>query len=139
MFFAVGLIARAVIFSQSKIKQLGITGEIYSGIITLGYLAGVLLGRRSGAWAPVKMSIMERNVELHRGSFAFLFASTLDRLLFGMRPYWGQEQEPLHVTFVRTNSASVLYARYCSYFPAAGTSSRKKMVITVAIPRHWSC
>lgn len=101
MFFGVGLIARAVIFSQSRIKQLGITGEIYSGIITLGYLAGVLLGRRSGAWAPVKMSIIERNVELHRGSFAFLFASTLDRLLFGMRPYWGQEQEPLHVTFVR--------------------------------------
>jgi diacylglycerol kinase (ATP) len=100
MFFAVGLIARAVIFSQSKIKQLGITGEIYSGIITLGYLAGVLLGRRSGAWAPVKMAITKKNVELHRGAFAFLFASTLDRLLFGMRPYWGQEQEPLHVTFV---------------------------------------
>lgn len=101
MFFAVGLIARAVIFSQSRIKQLGITGEIYSGIITLGYLAGVLLGRRSGAWAPVKMSIIEKNVELHSGSFSFLFASTLDRLLFGMRPYWGREQEPLHVTFVR--------------------------------------
>ena len=74
MFFAVGLIARAVIFSQSRIKQLGITGEIYSGIITLGYLAGVLLGRRSGAWAPVKMSIIEKNVELHSGSFSFLFA-----------------------------------------------------------------
>jgi diacylglycerol kinase (ATP) len=102
MFFGVGLIARAVIFSQSRIKQLGITGEIYSGIITLGYLAGVLLGRRSGAWAPVQMSITERNVELDRGSFSFLFASTLDRLLFGMRPYWGKEQEPLHVTFVRT-------------------------------------
>jgi len=101
MFFAVGLIARAVIFSQSRIKRLGITGEIYSGIITLGYLAGVLFGFRNGAWAPVKMSIMEGNVEVQRGTFAFLFASTLDRLLFGMRPYWGQEQEPLHVTFVR--------------------------------------
>jgi diacylglycerol kinase family enzyme len=100
MFFAVGLIARAVIFSQSRIKKLGITGEIYSGIITLGYLAGVLFGFRKGAWAPVKMSIMEDNVEMQRGAFAFLFASTLDRLLFGMRPYWGQEQEPLHVTFV---------------------------------------
>ncbi|MDE2366909.1 MAG: diacylglycerol kinase, partial [Betaproteobacteria bacterium] len=95
------LIARAVIFSQSRIKRLGITGEIYSGIITAGYLAGVLLGCRSGAWAPVQMSIIEGNVELQRGSFMFLFASTLDRLLFGTRPYWGQEQGPLHVTFVR--------------------------------------
>ena len=101
MFFAVGLIARAVIFSQSRIKKLGITGEIYSGIITFGYLMGLLFGFRNGAWAPVKMSVINGDVELHRGTFAFLFASTLDRLLFGMRPYWGREQEPLHVTFVR--------------------------------------
>ena len=101
MFFGVGLIARAVIFSQSRIKQLGITGEIYSAIITLGYLAGVLFGFRKGSWAPVKMSIIEGSAELHRGTFVFLFASTLDRLLFGMRPYWGQEQEPLHVTFIQ--------------------------------------
>lgn len=101
MFFGVGLIARAVIFSQSKIKQLGITGEIYSGIITVGYLIGLILGRRHGAWAPVQMSIIERDIELHRGAYAFLFTSTLDRLLFGMRPYWGREEEPLHITFVR--------------------------------------
>ena len=30
MFLGAGLIARAVIFSQSKIKKLGITGEVYS-------------------------------------------------------------------------------------------------------------
>ena len=101
MFFGVGLIARAVIFSQSKIKQLGITGEIYSAIITVGYIIGLILGRRRGAWAPVQLSIIDKDIELYRGTFAFLFTSTLDRLLFGMRPYWGQEQEPLHVTFVR--------------------------------------
>jgi diacylglycerol kinase family enzyme len=101
MFFGVGLIARAVIFSQGKIKQLGVTGEIYSGIIMVGYLAGALMGRRHGAWAPVQMSVIKKNTEVQRGTYAFLFASTLDRLLFGMRPYWGKEQEPLHVTFIR--------------------------------------
>lgn len=101
MFFGVGFIARAVIFSQSKIKQLRITGEIYSGIITFGYLVGLIFGRRDGAWAPVRMSIIERNTGVRHGTYAFLFASTLDRLLFGMRPYWGQEKEPLHITFVR--------------------------------------
>lgn len=101
MFFGVGYIARAVIFSQSKIKQLRITGEIYSGIITFGYLVGLIFGRRRGAWAPVRMSIIERNTGVRRGTYGFLFASTLDRLLFGMRPYWGQEEEPLHITFVR--------------------------------------
>jgi len=101
MFFGIGLIARAVIFSQGRIKQLGVTGETYSAIIMLGYLAGAFMGRRQGAWAPVQMSVIEQGIELHHGTYAFLFASTLDRLLFGMRPYWGREREPLHVTFVR--------------------------------------
>jgi diacylglycerol kinase family enzyme len=101
MFFAVGLIARAVIFSQSRIKRLGITGELYAALITFGYVAGFLLGRRQGAWAPVRMTVNEKTLPPHHGTFAFLFASTLDRLLFGMRPYWGEQPEPLHVTFVR--------------------------------------
>ncbi|SEN05403.1 Diacylglycerol kinase family enzyme [Nitrosospira multiformis] len=101
MFFGVGLIARAVIFSQSRIKRLGITGEIYSALITFGYVAGFLLGRRQGAWAPVQLAITEKTLPRHHGTYAFLFASTLDRLLFGMRPYWGEQPEPLHVTFVR--------------------------------------
>jgi len=100
MFFGVGLIAHAVIFSRSKVKRLGITGEIYSGIIMLGYLTGIILGRRSGPWAPIQMSIIEASGEVRNGTYLFLFVSALDRLLFSMRPYWGQEQEPLHVTFV---------------------------------------
>lgn len=100
MFLGAGLIARAVIFSQSRIKKLGITGEIYSAVITFGYIIGLLLGRNKGAWAPVDMSIIEPDRDVQAGTFAFFFASSLDRLLFDMRPYWGQEQAPLHVTFV---------------------------------------
>jgi diacylglycerol kinase (ATP) len=101
MFFGVGLIARAVIFSQGKIKKLGVTGEIYSAFIMLGYLAGVLLGRCHGAWAPAKISVTRDCGKSHHGTYSFLFASTLDRLLFGMRPYWGREEQPVHVTFVK--------------------------------------
>jgi diacylglycerol kinase (ATP) len=100
MFFGVGLIAHAVIFSRSKVKRLGITGEIYSGIIMLGYLAGVIFGRKHGPWAPVQMTITEASGAVRNGTYLVLFASALDRLLFSMRPYWGREREPLHVTFV---------------------------------------
>ena len=72
------------------------------------------------------MSIIEKDIELHRGAFAFLFTSTLDRLLFGMRPYWGQEQEPLHVTFVRATAESIPYAHCCSYFQGRGEPPQGK-------------
>ena len=100
MFFGVGLIAHAVIFSRSRVKQFGITGEAYSGIIMLGYLIGVILGRRTGPWAPTQISIIDKNGVTHKGTYLVLFVSALDRLLFSMRPYWGREKEPLHVTSV---------------------------------------
>lgn len=101
MFFAVGIIARAVIFSRSGIKQVRITGEIYSGLIMVGYFIGLLLRRRKGSWAPAKMKAIKVVGKTFTGTHQFLFASALDRLLFNMRPYWGQEQEPIHVTFVK--------------------------------------
>jgi hypothetical protein len=100
MFLGAGLIARAVIFSQSRIKKLGITGEIYSALITVGYLVGVVFGRRNGAWAPVDMSITKPGGKVRSGTYTLFFASSLDRLLFDMRPYWGRERGPLHITFV---------------------------------------
>jgi hypothetical protein len=72
MFFGVGLIARAVIFSQSRIKQLGITGrDLFRHYY--GWLPGwctVRIPHRG--MGPVQMAIMDRDTEIHRGSFAFL-------------------------------------------------------------------
>jgi diacylglycerol kinase family enzyme len=103
MFFAVGVIARAVIFSRSGVKKIGITGEIYSGLIMVGFIIGLIFGRRTGAWAPAKMKTIRVGEKNYEGTHSSLFASTLDRLLFNMRPYWGQEQEPMHITFVKQN------------------------------------
>ena len=110
MFFGVGLIAHAVILSRSQVKQSGITGEAYSGIIMLGYLVGVILGRRTGLWAPTQMSITDKNGLTHKGTYLVLFVSALDRLLFGMRPYWGREKEPLHVTYVEQQKSPPWHA-----------------------------
>ena len=112
MFFAVGIIARAVIFSRSRIKQMGITGEIYSGLIMLGYVAGLFLGRRKGSWAPAQMTTIKVGGKTYNGTYLFLFASALDRLLFNMRPYWGQEQESFHVTFVEQQRKKPLRSIY---------------------------
>ena len=108
MFFAVGVIARAVIFSRSGIKQIGITGEIYSGLIMVGFVVGLLFRRCTGAWAPTKMKTIKVGEKNYDGTHSFLFASVLGRLLFNMRPYWGQEQEPMHITFVKHKSKKTI-------------------------------
>jgi len=104
MFFAVGLVARGVKFSRSPVKQIGITGGIFTFLIMLrsfiGMLANMILGRQQSDWAPVNMTLTEANGRTHQGTYLFALVSALDCLLLNIRPYWGKEPAPLHVTLV---------------------------------------
>ena len=100
LFFAAGLVARGVKFSRSSVKQLGITGGIFTLFIMLRTLVGMILGQRQSEWAPVEIAITEPTGKVRNGTYLFLLVSALDCLLLGIRPYWGKESAPLHVTMV---------------------------------------
>jgi diacylglycerol kinase (ATP) len=100
MFFAAGLVARGVKFSRSSIKQTGITGGVFTFLVMMRSLAGMILGGNHGAWAPVTMTITRENGEQSQGRYLFALISALDCLLLNLRPYWGKEAAPLHITWV---------------------------------------
>ena len=100
MFFAIGLVARGVKFSRSSIKQSGITGGIFTILIMLRSLAGMLFGKHKSEWSPVELSAMEADGETRKKTYLFALVSALDCLLLDIRPYWGAENAPLHVTMV---------------------------------------
>lgn len=104
MFFAVGLVARGVKFSRSPVKQIGITGGIFTALIMLrsllGMIAGMISGREQSEWAPVTMTMTDTGGRVYQGTYLFAQVSALDCLLLNIRPYWGKESAPLHVTLV---------------------------------------
>ncbi len=104
MFFAVGLVARGVKFSRSPVKQLGITGGIFTFLIMLrslmGMISGMMTGRHRDEWAPATMAMTHNNGCVNQGTYLFALVSALDCLLLNMRPYWGRESAPLHATWV---------------------------------------
>jgi len=100
MFFAIGLVARGVKFSRSSVKQIGITGGIFTILIMLRSLFGMILGKHQSEWAPVELSTTEANGETRKKTYLFALVSALDCLLLDIRPYWGTENAPLHVTLV---------------------------------------
>ena len=104
MFFAVGLVARGVKFSRSSIKQTGITGGIFTALIMLrsliGMIAGMIRGHQRSEWAPVELTLTQADGRVHQGTYLFALVSALDCMLLNIRPYWGQEQAPLHATLV---------------------------------------
>ncbi|SDY68419.1 diacylglycerol kinase family protein [Nitrosomonas sp. Nm33] len=113
MFFGLGLIARGVKFSRSPIKQIGITGDIFTTLIVLRSLLGTFLGRPHPEWAPVQIATVNERGERHEENYLFVLVSALEQLLMGIRPYWGHEPAPLHVTFVRQHSKKF----WCSIWP----------------------
>lgn len=110
MFFGLGLIARGVKFSRSPIKQIGITGDIFTALIVLRSLLGTFLGRPHPEWAPVQITAVDETGARHQQNYLFVLVSALDQLLMGIRPYWGKEAAPLHVTFVQQHSRKFWYS-----------------------------
>ena len=97
MFFGMGIIATGVRYFRERVRGRGLTGETASAIALLRMLFRLVGGRS----APLQVRYSEDQGPVIDGSLLLLFASTLDRLLLGMRPYWGREQAPMHVTAIR--------------------------------------
>ena len=104
MMLGLGLIARGVKFSRSQIKQLGMTGNIFTVVIVLRSLIGMFLGRPQAEWAPVRVAQIDETGVLSEKVYLFALISALEKLLLGIRPYWGQEPAPLHATFIGQHS-----------------------------------
>ncbi|SDH83404.1 diacylglycerol kinase family protein [Nitrosomonas sp. Nm132] len=110
MFFGLGMIARGVKFSRSRIKQTGITGNIFTALVVLRSLLGTFLGRPQPEWAPAQITTVDEAGVKHQENYLLVLVSALEQLLMGIRPYWGQESAPLHVTFVRQHSRKFWYS-----------------------------
>ncbi|MBK6617540.1 MAG: acylglycerol kinase family protein [Nitrosomonas sp.] len=100
MLFGLGMIARGVKFSQSRVKQFGMTGNLFTIIIVLRSILGTFLGRPQTQWAPVCIMEKDEAGNIRKNFYLFALVSALERLLLGIRPYWGREPAALHATFV---------------------------------------
>jgi len=125
MFFGAGIIAGGVRVFTPRIQKMGIDGQVASGIETIRYFLGQCLGRNGESLPPVEVSIRENGSEVRNGTFMLVFATVLDRLLLGMRPYWGQEESPIHVTRIR-QSPQRLWRSLPSLLTGHGTGLKEE-------------
>lgn len=105
MFFGAGIIARGVEYFSRHVHASGITGEAASGLVVARFLGALLGADRGGLSAPVQAQISGISGLEGRQPYLVILASVLDRLLLGMRPYWGPEPAPIHFTAVRAHPA----------------------------------
>lgn len=100
MFFGAGAIHTGVQLFHQRIRSLGL-GGLGPGLAFAGSLAALLGGRDSRLNRPTTVGVRIDGEEVRTQQYLLLLVSALDRLFFGMRPYWGDEPAPLHYTAVR--------------------------------------
>ncbi len=101
MFFGAAIIAEGVEYFQKRVRGLGITGERASGIVLLRYLFSLMFCRHEDTRKDSGISAEDGMETYDDENYMAIFATCLNRLLLGMRPYWGREQHPIHVTLVK--------------------------------------
>ncbi len=102
MFFGTGGITQGIEFCRTRIHSLGLHGDIGAGLATALLLAS-LLRKRSSYLTPTPISTNLNESPATRHECLIVVVSTLERLIAGLRPYWGREIAPLHYTLLRAN------------------------------------
>ncbi|HXV23874.1 MAG TPA: diacylglycerol kinase family protein [Alphaproteobacteria bacterium] len=100
--FFVGAVAivRAMVLARHTLHPIGVDrglGDVAA--MGLGVLQ-VLFGRADWLFCGVPVEVGFDDEPIRCGTYSVVMASTLDRLLFGARPFWGMGAGPIRATLV---------------------------------------
>jgi len=108
MFFGAAAIPQGIEFFHQRINQHGLRGELGPGLVILRFLPAILGFQRRKILHPVPMTIQFNHHDTTDDNYLVVLVSALERLFFGLRPYWGEEDAPLHFTSITSDSRHVL-------------------------------
>lgn len=107
MFFGAGAIHHATRYCLSRLHPRGIRGRLAPALTLVRYLAAAAAG-----WTPPAqpLAISVDGGPAETAERLLLLATTLDHLLWGLRPFWGAGAAPLRLTTVAARPRSLLRA-----------------------------
>jgi len=100
MFFGAGVIRRAISVVHEAFPAGRSRGALGAGLMTLGLIAKTALRPREGILQPDKMQVRLDGSPLAGGEYRLAMSTTLDRLFWRLRPFWGREAAPVRVTCI---------------------------------------
>ncbi len=107
MFFGAASISQGIQYYHKNLHNKGLRG--FPGIcLTLARYLWAAFRRPGQSATAFRIEYGLNGQPLQKENFLLLFVSTLDRLFFGLRPFWGQEKGPLRFTAVRSPAKYLL-------------------------------
>ena len=103
MFFGAAGFYRAVMLAQEKVRPKGVAGSLASAASLALVLFRLLLGRPDADDRLYQGEVMTIDLDGDRGDaqpYLLLIATTLDRLMLGLMPFWGTPGNAVRYTSV---------------------------------------
>ncbi len=108
MFFGVVGVVQGTRFFHNHIRTKGLRGEFGPSVALLRLLYDLIRGRNHYVH-PEQISVELDGQDVRRGEILLILVSTLERLMLGLRPFWGVGHGPLHYTEVDANPTHLLH------------------------------
>jgi hypothetical protein len=105
-FLGAGAILAGMRHFREHIGARGMRDELAAGLSLLRGLAGVAGGEHE--WSQHRTEVTAAAAPSFRGLQNLVLATTLERLLLGLRPWWGTEHAAVHLTAVAHKPAAFL-------------------------------
>jgi diacylglycerol kinase (ATP) len=107
MFFGAASISQGIQYYHKNLHNKGLRG--FPGIcLTLARYLWAAFRTPGQSATAFRIEYGLNGQPLQKENFLLLFVSTLDRLFFGLRPFWGHEKGPLRFTAVRSPAKYLL-------------------------------
>lgn len=103
LFFGAAGLTRAILACRGVIQRRGLGAQIAGGLLLARILAKSALGMKAegGVFDGDQIHLAADDDPPQDGAYLMLLVTTLDRMLFRSRPFWGKRPAPLRYTAVR--------------------------------------
>ena len=105
-FLGAGAILAGMRHFRERVGAHGLRDELAAGLSLLRGLAGIAGGEH--AWSQHHTTVQAATAPLFAGEQNLVVATTLERLLLGLRPWWGAEAAPVHLTTLAHETTAFL-------------------------------
>lgn len=100
LFFGAGVFQRTIELKHQVLPKRHFQGLVGAAAFTGLILARAALGSVSGLLTPDHVEIQLDGQPTEQGKFLLVMVTSLERLLFNLCPFWGQESAPVHLTAI---------------------------------------
>lgn len=136
-FFGAGAVVRGIEFYHREIARGAIGDEFASGVTLVRAAWGI--ARRDRRFTDASHAVFEIDGRTVDEELLMLFATTLERMFMGIRPFWGDGRGGMHTTWIRADVKHFfwrlprLLRRGGGLTPAQGYNSRDLDALTLRL------